>query len=321
MFVSVGLGDSEVRPVLSGVPQGSVIGPLLFLIYVNSLTDGLGSKWFAFADDFKLYCTGNMSDGDLQRDLDVFAAKASSWNLKLNPAKCVVMKFGGSSSTVQVRNYSLHGRELEVVESHRDLGVVVDNKLRFHAHIRSIANKSRSLVNQLLRGTVCRSRKFMITLFISHIRPVMDFSARLWNVGYLSDTRMLEKVQRSWIGQTQGMDGLRYEDCIKELGVYSVYGRLLRGDLIKIWQAFHSTSDVGLDQLLDVQSHSATRSNGYKLAIPRCRTELRRKFWSVRCVQRWNSLPETVVQAETVETFKRRLDGHVGDLFYSTVGW
>ena len=120
----------------------------------------------------------------------------------------------------------------------------MDNKLRFHAHIRSIANKSRSLVNQLLRGTVCRSRKFMITLFISHIRPLMDFSARLWNVGYLSDTRMLEKVQRSWIGQTQGMDGLQYEDCIKELGVYSVYGRLLRGDLIKIWQAFHSSLHI-----------------------------------------------------------------------------
>ena len=108
----------------------------------------------------------------------------------------------------------------------------------------------------------------MITLFISHIRPLMDFSARVWNVGYLGDMRMLEKVQRSWVGQIQGMEEVQYEDCIRRLGIYSVYGRLLRGDLIKIWQAFHSTSDVGLDGLLDVQAHSATRSNGYKLAIP-----------------------------------------------------
>ena len=267
-----------------------------------------------------MYSTGNRTYEDLQQDLDVFANRASSWNLKLNPAKCVVMRFGANSPAGLVGRYSLMENELEFVDTHRDLGVMVDNKLRFHSHIRGICNKSKNLVNQLLRGTVCRSRNFMITLFISHIRPLMDFSARLWNVGYLGDTRMLERVQRSWFGQIQGMDGMEYEDRIKQLGVYSVHGRLLRGDLIKIWQAFHPTSEVGLDGLIDVQSHRATRSNGYKLAIPRCRTELRKRFWSVRCVQRWNSLPAAVVQAETIETFKGRLDRHVGDLFYTTVG-
>ena len=146
----------------------------------------------------------------------------------------------------------------------------------------------------------------------------MDFAARLWNVGYLGDLRELEKVQKSWVKQTQGMEERQYEDCIKELGVYSVRGRLLRGDLIKIWQAFH-TPETGLLGLLDVQSHPATRSNGYKLAVPRMNTELRRRFWGVRCVERWNNLPADVVQAETVECFKSRLDRHVGDLFFRTV--
>ena len=57
MFVSVGSGNSELKPVISGVPQGSVLGPLLFLIYVNGLTAGMGTKWYAFADDFKIYTT------------------------------------------------------------------------------------------------------------------------------------------------------------------------------------------------------------------------------------------------------------------------
>ena len=142
----------------------------------------------------------------------------------------------------------------------------------------------------------------------------------MWNVGYLGDVRRLEQVQKSWIRQTEGMGDLPYKDCLSELGVYSVYGRLLRGDLIKIWQAFHPTVEVGLIGLLDLQAHPATRSNGFKLAVPRCNTELRRRFWSVRCVEKWNSLPADVVQVDTVECFKRRLDRYVGDLFFRTVG-
>ena len=119
--------------------------------------------------------------------------------------------------------------------------------------------------------------------------------------------------------QTDGLGDAPYRDRLQMLRLFSVYGRMLRGDLIKIWQVFHPKVDVGLENLLDQQSHLATRSNGYKLAIPRCRTEIRRRFWSVRCVDRWNSLPAGVVQASNLESFKRRLDAHVGDLFFRTV--
>ena len=106
---------------------------------------------------------------------------------------------------------------------------------------------------------------------------------------------------------------------LQALKLFSICGRLLRGDLIKLWQAFHPGVEVGLRGLLDVQAHTATRSNGFKLAIPRCRTDLRRRFWSVRCVQHWNALPAEVVQATSLDSFKRRLDAQVGDLFYKTV--
>ena len=322
--MSVGSGDSNIRDVWSGVPQGSVLGPLLFLIYANGLTAGIKTKWYAFADDYKIYSTGVSGggiDAQLQLDLDLFSNRASSWNLKINPDKCVVVRFGSRAQAESQNKYSVAGSQLEFVSSHRDLGVVVDCRLRFHQHINMVVNKARGLVSQLLRETVCRKRKFMVTLFISHIRPLMDFSARVWNVGYVGDVKTLERVQKSWVSQTEGMQDLQYGDCLRELGVFSVYGRLLRGDLIKIWQAFHAPSELGLVGLLDVQSHTATRSNGLKLAIPRCQTELRRRFWSVRCVNQWNSLPAEVVQAPTLECFKGRLDRHAGDLFFTTVGY
>ena len=159
----------------------------------------------------------------------------------------------------------------------------------------------------------------MVTLFVSHIRPLIDFGARLWNVGYLGDVRKLERIQRRWLMQTAGLGNASYGERLQTLRLFSVHGRLLRGDLIKIKQAFHPREDVGLRNLFDMHSHSATRSNGYKLAVPRCRSEVRRRFWSVRGVQRWNALPAEVVQATSLESFKRRLDACVGDVFYKTV--
>ena len=151
----------------------------------------------------------------------------------------------------------------------------MDVGLRFHLHVGRVVRKTNGLLNQLLSGTVCRESGFMVTLFVSHIRPMMDFGARLWNMGYLGDVRKLERIQRRWIMQITGMADARYGERLQALRLFSVYGRLLRGDLIKIWQVFHPRIDLGLSNLFDLQSHAATRSNGFKLAIPRCRSEIR----------------------------------------------
>ena len=100
MFVSVGGQRSTVREVQSGVPQGSVLGPLLFLVYVNFLVGDSTCNYYAYADDFKLYISYPKYEADgqpsavLQAELDNLSTKARSWNLSLNAAKCVVMKFG-----------------------------------------------------------------------------------------------------------------------------------------------------------------------------------------------------------------------------------
>ena len=327
MFVSVGGGNSEVKSVRSGVPQGSVLGPLLFLIYANFLASGLSSKWYAYADDFKLYCArdigrGNSSD-ELQEDLNVLSSRSASWNLKVNPGKCVVIRFGHRGAGTQESTpsgYVLDGRMLTFTKSHRDLGVTVDSLLKFHEHVGIITRKAASLVNQLLRGTVCREPAFMLRLFVSHIRPLMDFASCLWNVGFLGDGHKLESVQRRWTREVSAMSGLNYQNRLKSLGLFSMRGRLLRSDLIKMWKAFHPIVDVGLVQLFERQSHGSTRSHGYKLSIPRCYSDVRRRFWSVRCVNIWNGLPADVVQADTVDTFKCRLDKYMGEKFYEVIG-
>ena len=129
---------SSDRPVGSGVPQGSVLGPLLFLLYVNSIAEDASSFWVAFADDFKLGVahrrgeSGEVDRHQLQRDLDRLSATSKSWNLKLNREKCVVMRFGGGAGVGEMGpTYKIEGVELRVVSSYRDLGVIVDHSFTF----------------------------------------------------------------------------------------------------------------------------------------------------------------------------------------------
>ena len=176
MFVSLGGECSGKAAVASGVPQGSVLGPLLFIIYVNAVAEGSFSNWYSFADDFKLYISfpkgkdSSLNRLALQNDLVNLNSIAESWNLKLNPQKCVVIRFGDRHSDVLSRSgYWLGGSELRLVQSHKDLGVTVDCTLKFHGHVDIIVNKANAFANQLLRATVNRSRDFMLTLFVSHI--------------------------------------------------------------------------------------------------------------------------------------------------------
>ena len=126
------------------------------------------------------------------------------------------------------------------------------------------------------------------------------------NVGYLGDFRLLESVQRRWTKQISGVANLDYRARFHELGLFSIWGRLLRADLIKCWRMFHSEQDVGFSSILVQASRVATRGHQFKLSLPVCMTELRRSF-SVRSVKTLNSLSADVVESASLDAFKKEL--------------
>ena len=249
----------------------------------------------------------------LQEDLDV--AHASSSLLKMNMDKCVAMHFGGGKMGPGIM---LGDRESSVVSEFRDLGVIVDSGLRFHQHIGTICGRASAMMGELLRSTVCRSADFMVTLFTTHIRSTLEYCSSVWNVGYLGDARKLERLQRRWTKEIHDMERLDYPTRLRRLSLFSIHGRLLRKDLIKVWKAFNE-HDVGLSDLFEMARDGRTRGHRFKMSIPVCRGDLRRRFFSVRVVSDWNSLPAEVVESQTVETFKGRLQGFLGDRLYESV--
>ena len=324
MKVCVGESSSNEIAVTSGVPQGSVLGPLLFLVYVNHITQDIQCPYKAFADDYKLYLktprkgksTAPSGLPGLQRALNRVEEVSSSWNLKLNPEKCVVMRFRrGATAGLPPPEYFLSGTRLKCVHAHKDLGVTVDSTLRFHDHVRVTVQKAGGLANNLLRSTVCRNADFMSSIFVSHVRPLIDYASCVWNTGYLGDSRLLEAVQRRFTKRIAGLEEVSYGDRLRELNLFSVKGRLLRADLIKYWKILHGPSE-DMRALFQLAPVVGTRGHPLKLASPLCSTDARRRFFNVRCVRLWNELPSCVVLAENLTSFKRLLMDYLGERLF-----
>ena len=212
--------------------------------------------------------------------------------------------------------YSIDGKVLDFVTSHRDLGVLVDSKLRFHNHIHNVVRKAGGLASELLCSTSCHSSIFMVTLFVSHIRPIMDFCSNVWNVGYLGNIRLLESVQQRLTRQISDVSRLAYVERLKVLELVSIFGQLLRAEIVNYWKIFHSEVDIGLlDGFTVVAIYRRTRGHSFKAVVPRSELEMK-CFFHVRVFHRWNSISEHAVTQPALSSFKRKLDKELGYLLY-----
>jgi len=327
MRVCVGGATGSTRPVRSGVPQGSVLGPLLFIIFINHLGSQLSCKYMIFADDLKLFLHlpksasgGTPSFDDIQNDINILLNTASSWGLQFSPEKCVHLRFSRPSHVVSQQSYyHIANVPIKNVSCHRDLGVNVETNLKFHSHIRETVHKAGGVVTSLLKSTVCRTPEFMSAILVTDIRPILDFCSSLWNLGYVGDMRMIESVQRRWTRQIRGMEELSYDERLRRLNLYSVKGRLLRSDLILCYKIFHDLSVIKPTDLFVMAPSVGTRGHKYKVRVPQTSIDARRLFFSCRVVKPWNSLPSCVVESTSVEVFKRSLHIFLGDQLFEFV--
>ena len=213
-------------------------------------------------------------------------------------------------------NYFLDGRDIQMVNVHKDLGILVDTSLRFHMHVRSVVNGASGLAANLLRATVCRSSHFMLSLFTTHIRPLLEYCSCLWNTGYICDLRLLESVQRSWTKKIDGMQDHSYKHRLTLLNLYSIKGRLIRADLIKCWKIFHSESFLSPEDLFIMAPYAPTRGHRYKIAHQHSSIDYRTRFFSLRCAGLWNNLPDSVVSLNSLSAFKSALHSAIPDILF-----
>jgi hypothetical protein len=301
---------SSWAPVTSGIPQGSVLGPVLFVCFINDLPNVIHTMVHIFADDTKVYNSVDSQSGssDLQEDLNRLQEWSDTWLLKFNAAKCKVMHLGSRNPKVEY-TMSEGGsvKTLGVTEVEKDLGVHVDNQLKFSQHVDQCVNKASKLLGLIRRSYEYLDGPTMVQLFTSLIRPHLEYGNVVWSPRYKKNHTSVENVHRRATKLVPGLRDLDYPQRLRNLKLPSLLYRRARGDMIEVYKHLHGAYQLS-GHLLSQNLGTATRGHSLKLKKCQSSLSLRQNFFSLRVVNHWNSLPEQVVSAPSLNCFKNRLD-------------
>ena len=192
--VFIGTSYSRSERILAGVPQGSVLGPLLFLIYVNDITESLLSIVRLFADDTSLACTiSNTVDLEsiLNHDLDIITKWSKQWLVTFNAAKTEVLYFGNQQPPVLNFNDTL----LDVTDTHKHLGLTFSDNCKWHKHIDNIIISGSKLLGIMRKLKFTVRRKTLNQINVSFLRPILEYTSVVWENCTFNEKDKLEKIQ------------------------------------------------------------------------------------------------------------------------------
>lgn len=305
---------SKWTNVESGVPQGSILGPLLFLLFINDIPSIVNSNIMLFADDTKIWREINCSNDYIQLQNDIYKILewCSMWHLHLNIDKCKCMSICANECVIH--DYEMNNSLIVRTEFEKDVGIVFDSSLEFDRHITEKCNKANSIFGLLRRTFKFLDEKNFMPLYKTMSRCHLDYGIVIWNPYKEKYNDQIEKVQRRATKVLPGFQNYSYIDRLQKLKLPCLKFRRLRGDLIEVYKLFNGNYDKNIlknllkPKLKTTQRHSL-RGHDFMLKTQSFNTKYRKYFFSVRVTNWWNSLPQYVVNAKSVNAFKNKLDG------------
>ena len=312
---------SSFQLVISGVPQGTVLGPILFILYIDDQLDALlTSLGKIFADDTKLI--GKILDlatkASLQEDLFNVIAWARRNNMQLNEAKFEVLNYTLNNSlllrnlpfTNDLLSYSLTtGQIIEPAETVRDLGVILSNDCSWTPHIQKMIQSASTMSSWVLSVFKDRSPFLMLTLFKTMVRSKLEYCCPVWNPAKTMDIEAIENVQRQYTRRINGCSGLDYWERLRKLNIISLQRRRERYILIHTWKILNGLAPNNIGMLFKNNPR-----HGIKVTVPALNNKSQRSVathyensFGVKSAQLWNLLPKEINSISTLDLLKPSL--------------
>ena len=275
-------------------------------MFINDLDKDLINLILKFADDAKLFgkvgCENDLDS--MHNDLELLCKWSQTWGLDFNVDKCKVIHFGRDNPNTA---YTINNNEIKVVEVEKDLGVIVNKDLKVAGQCAAAVKTANRTLGLIKRTFSSRNKDIIVRLYKSLVRPHLEYCMSVWRPHYAKDIDLLERVQRRSLKMIDGFKTLSYEDRLKTVHLTTLETRRIRGDLIEVYKIMHGLTDINPEEFFSF-STSNLRGHRYKLFKPRVRTDIGKFSFSWRVVELWNALPDEVVSAVSINSFKNKLD-------------
>ena len=297
---------SPFRPVLSGVGQGTILGPLLFNLYINDVTSSVFScNLKLYADDAKLYAEVPNEEcvNLLRNDLARLCSYFETWQLKLNSEKCEIIHLGHRNIG---SNYAINGENLESKPTVRDLGITIAADFKMKTHVTQIVRNAFYKLRLLWVGFASRDTNFLVFLYTTYIRPCLEYNTQVFSPYLLGDINKMERVQRSFTKRLNNLSELSYQERLARINIESLEVRRIYFDLVFFFKIVYGLVDLEPSDFFSFNMNP-TRGHSLKVNFPYARINVRKYFFINRSIPVWNALPSDVVESSSLSVFKKRL--------------
>ena len=254
----------------------------------------------------------------MQELINRIAAWASKWRMAFNAKKCKIVHVGNKNPMIK---YQMNGADLAEAKEEKDLGVIIDSTLKPSKQCAAAARSANFALGQMLRAFHYRTKRYLVPLYKSFIRPKLEFAVAAWCPWTENDISIMEKVQKRLVRALSDARGDTYEEKLRDAGLTTLKERRIRGDAIETFKTLKGINNVEKEGWFVVVSDPAraTRANtevtaeGERrrenvLKEESARLEIRRNWFNVRAAREWNDIPEVVRTVKTKNAFKTAYD-------------